>query len=75
MPRTQVHVVQCHHEWCVAVSEKNAQVTEVRQPTVDRLVETATFRREPEPSSGNSDDLLIREDNVFGTAAGSIFSG
>jgi len=35
----------------------------------DRLVETATFRAEPESSRGDSDDLLIREDNVFGTAA------
>ena len=35
----------------------------------EHVVETATFRREP-PSgdNGDDDDLLIREDNVFGTA-------
>ncbi len=33
----------------------------------DRICETATFRREPAPR-GKDDDLLIREDNEFGTA-------
>ncbi|MDF1837074.1 MAG: polynucleotide adenylyltransferase PcnB [Planctomycetota bacterium] len=33
----------------------------------DRICETATFRREP-PPRGKDDDLLIREDNEFGTA-------
>ena len=32
------------------------------------IIETATFRREP-PQDDDTDDLLIREDNVFGTAA------
>lgn len=33
------------------------------------IVETATFRKNPPPSSeGDSDDLLIRSDNVFGEA-------
>jgi poly(A) polymerase len=32
------------------------------------IVETATFRAKPE-DSGDEDDLLITEDNVFGTAA------
>ncbi|MFT5199319.1 MAG: poly(A) polymerase [Planctomycetota bacterium] len=33
----------------------------------DRICETATFRSEP-PPRGKDDDLLIREDNEFGTA-------
>lgn len=33
----------------------------------DAIVETATFRREPEQRNGG-DDLLILEDNVYGTA-------
>ena len=35
----------------------------------DHIVETATFRREPESNQGDDGDLLIREDNEFGTAA------
>ncbi|MEZ6004294.1 MAG: polynucleotide adenylyltransferase PcnB [Planctomycetota bacterium] len=34
----------------------------------DRILETATFRREPE-RDGDDDDLLIREDNEYGTAS------
>ncbi|MFT5051739.1 MAG: poly(A) polymerase [Chlamydiales bacterium] len=35
----------------------------------DQIIETSTFRREPEAQEGSdSDDLLITEDNVFGTA-------
>jgi poly(A) polymerase len=34
----------------------------------DHIVETATFRSEPPPSGPDEEDLLIREDNVFGTA-------
>ncbi len=34
----------------------------------DHIVETATFRAKPDQESGE-EDLLIREDNVFGTAA------
>jgi len=34
----------------------------------DHIVETATFRRDPNGSDDDTDDLLIREDNVFGTA-------
>lgn len=33
-----------------------------------KVIETATFRRPPEQSGGESDDLLIRNDNVFGEA-------
>ncbi len=33
-----------------------------------QIIETATFRREPPPTDGDDGDLLIREDNVFGTA-------
>ncbi len=33
----------------------------------DNVTETATFRREPQPSA-NDDDLLITEDNEYGTA-------
>ena len=32
------------------------------------FVETATFRREPEASNGDEGDLLITEDNAFGSA-------
>ncbi len=32
------------------------------------VIETATFRRSPPPSSQADDDLLIRSDNVFGEA-------
>ncbi|HED66851.1 MAG TPA: polynucleotide adenylyltransferase PcnB [Planctomycetes bacterium] len=32
------------------------------------IIETATFRREPPAKNGDEDDLLIREDNEFGTA-------
>ena len=32
------------------------------------VIETATFRGEPAPSGEDDGDLLIREDNVFGTA-------
>jgi len=32
------------------------------------VIETATFRRNPTPSDGSDDDLLIRSDNVFGEA-------
>ena len=36
----------------------------------NHIIETATFRRDPEKSSAaDDDDLLITEDNVFGTAA------
>lgn len=35
----------------------------------DHIIETATFRREPERGSGDDDDLLITEDNEYGTAA------
>lgn len=34
----------------------------------EQVIETATFRREPQPSS-DDDDLLIVEDNEYGTAA------
>lgn len=35
----------------------------------DHIVETATFRREPQPQeSGDDEDLLILEDNEYGTA-------
>jgi len=35
----------------------------------EHIIETSTFRREPEAQEGSdSDDLLITEDNVFGTA-------
>jgi len=35
-----------------------------------KVIETATFRRAPEESAGrDADDLLIRNDNVFGEAA------
>jgi len=34
----------------------------------DQIIETSTFRREPPPSDGDDGDLLIREDNVFGSA-------
>jgi len=34
-----------------------------------RVIETATFRRNPQPQrNGNGEDLLIRRDNVFGDA-------
>ncbi len=34
-----------------------------------RVIETATFRRNPQPQrNGNGEDLLIRRDNVFGEA-------
>jgi len=33
-----------------------------------KVIETATFRRPPEQSGGENDDLLIRNDNVFGEA-------
>ena len=34
-----------------------------------KVIETATFRRAPEDSAGrDGDDLLIRNDNVFGEA-------
>ncbi len=33
------------------------------------VIETSTFRREPSPADGDEDDLLIREDNEYGTAA------
>jgi len=33
------------------------------------IIETATFRRAPEDDKSTSDDLLITEDNEFGTAA------
>jgi len=35
----------------------------------DRIVETATFRTEPNHRDGDEDDLLILEDNEYGTAA------
>ncbi|MDP6539316.1 MAG: polynucleotide adenylyltransferase PcnB [Planctomycetota bacterium] len=35
----------------------------------ESIIETATFRREPQPREGDDEDLLIVEDNVFGTAA------
>ena len=35
----------------------------------DNIVETATFRSEPLNDSDGDEDLLIREDNVYGTAA------
>jgi poly(A) polymerase len=34
----------------------------------DHIIEVATFRREPEMREGEAEDLLIVEDNVFGTA-------
>ena len=34
----------------------------------DQIIETSTFRREPPNSEGPDGDLLIREDNVFGSA-------
>jgi len=34
----------------------------------DTIIETATFRREPESKEGEDEDLLITEDNVFGNA-------
>src|SRR5262249_12705218 len=34
----------------------------------DQIVETATFRRAPRPSDDESGDLLIVEDNEFGSA-------
>ncbi len=34
----------------------------------EHVVETATFRREPAPTNGDDDDLLITEDNEYGTA-------
>lgn len=34
----------------------------------DRVVEVATFRREPDPDEGERDGLLILEDNEYGTA-------
>ena len=33
-----------------------------------KVIETATFRRAPQQEDGDSDDLLIRTDNVFGEA-------
>jgi poly(A) polymerase len=33
-----------------------------------KVIETATFRRAPEQEDGESDDILIRNDNVFGEA-------
>jgi len=33
-----------------------------------KVIETATFRRAPEQSDGENEDLLIRSDNVFGEA-------
>ncbi|HEX6765205.1 MAG TPA: polynucleotide adenylyltransferase PcnB [Polyangiaceae bacterium] len=33
-----------------------------------KVIETATFRRAPEQEEGESDDILIRNDNVFGEA-------
>ena len=35
----------------------------------DHVIETATFRREPEQSDGDAEDILITEDNEYGTAA------
>jgi poly(A) polymerase len=35
----------------------------------DGIVETSTFRRQPPEMNGDEDDLLITEDNVFGSAA------
>ena len=35
----------------------------------DHVIETATFRREPSTDEGDEDDLLITEDNEYGTAA------
>lgn len=35
----------------------------------DNIVETSTFRRAPIPTEGDDDDLLIVEDNEYGTAA------
>jgi len=34
----------------------------------DEIIETATFRREPSESGGGTKDLLILEDNEYGTA-------
>lgn len=34
----------------------------------DAVIETATFRREPVERNGDDDDLLIVEDNTYGTA-------
>jgi len=34
----------------------------------DHIVETATFRADPQDRTGDDDDLLITEDNVYGTA-------
>ncbi len=33
-----------------------------------KVIETATFRRNPTPEDKSTDDLLIRDDNVFGEA-------
>jgi poly(A) polymerase len=48
---------------------KLAHVVFGRPDGTEHIVETATFRRAPEPAEEGQDDLLITDDNTFGTAA------
>ncbi|MBI3818132.1 MAG: polynucleotide adenylyltransferase PcnB [Planctomycetes bacterium] len=48
---------------------KLAHVVFRRPDGTEHIVETATFRRAPDPQDESPDELLITDDNTFGTAA------
>lgn len=48
---------------------KLAHVVFRRPDGTEHIVETATFRRAPQPQDEDPDELLILDDNTFGTAA------